>query len=192
MKFSLSEFITELNLGKKSGLLSVSVKSANTLLKIYFRDGDIYHVTFGNHRGSKSIEQVTKFELAEYIFIPDISMNISDTDLPPVTAIAELFRNGTAAGGVSSASGTAERPAAAGGSAFSSAATVQERLKTALVRQIGPAGTKVMAKIVSTQWHAPATPGREDYLRLVDLMKAEIENADDQNEFVKEAKTFLP
>jgi hypothetical protein len=189
MKISLSEFIEDINSRKKSGLLSITVKGANTLLKMFFRQGEIYHLTYGDCRGSGCLEHAIGVELAEYFFMPDVSLNIQDPDLPPLSAIIELFRSQGTVMETAHGQGAMERPSTGG--KIIDASSVQERLKMALVRQIGPAGAKVMSRIVGQKWHAPASPGREDYLRLVDLLKNEIENALDQNEFLKEAKAII-
>lgn len=187
MNSSLSEFIDELHLGRKSGLLSVTVKGANTLLKMYFRQGEVYHLTFGNCRGPNCLESVAGADLAQYFFMPDVALNVQDPDIPPVSAIVDLFRGkGSIFGSVSGA--VSHEPAAGGGAGGDA---LLEKLKMALVRQIGPAGSKVMSRIVGQKWRASASPGKEDYLRLVDLLKNEIENAADQTEFVKEAKTII-
>ena len=189
MKISLSAFIEDINLSKKSGLLSITVKGANTLLKIFFRQGEIYHLTFGNCRGSGCLEHATDIELAEYFFMPDVSLNVQDPDLPPISVIIELFRNQGTVMETAQSQGASERPSTYG--KIIDASSVQERLKMALVRQIGPAGAKVMSRIVGQKWRASASPGKDDYLRLVDLLKNEIESAGDQNEFLKEAKTII-
>jgi hypothetical protein len=184
MKSTLSEFITELNLGKKSGLLSVTVKGANTLLKIFFRNGDIYHLTFGNCRGASCLEQAAGAEMSEYFFMPDVGLNVQDSDLPGVSSIVDLFRNQRAVGGAAQAatgSASAGRPSDA----------AMEKIKMAFVRQIGPAGVKVMSRIVGAKWNPPPSPSKDDYHRLIDLLKSEIENAADQGAFVKEAKSIL-
>jgi hypothetical protein len=189
MKTSLSEFIGEINRTRKSGLLSVTVKGANSLLKLFFRQGEIYHLTFGNCKGPGCLEQVVGVELAEYFFMPDVSLTVQDVDLPPLSAIIELLRNHGPIQEIANPPGAATAKKAGGASV--DAASVQERLKMALVRQIGPAGAKVMTKIVEQKWHASPTPSREDLTRLVELLKKEIENANDQNEFMKEAYTII-
>jgi hypothetical protein len=189
MKAPLSEFIEDINRSKKSGLLSVTVKGANTLLKIFFRQGEAYHLTFGNCRGPSCLEQVAGVELAEYFFMPDVALNFQDSDLPPVSAIIDLFRRQGSVTAAAHGSSTSEHPSSSAKTGDST--TVQEQLKMALVRQIGPAGAKVMSRIVGQKWHASASPAKEDYLRLIDLLKNEIESATDQNEFVKEAKSII-
>ena len=54
-----------------------------------------------------------------------------------------------------------------------------------------PAGAKVMARLIEQKWHASSPPTREEFLRLVDLLKDEIENPDDRNEFLKEAARII-
>ena len=190
MKTALSEFIADINRSRKSGLLSITLKGANTLLKLFFRDGEVYHITCGNVRGAACLAQVTGGEFMEYFFMPNVALNVHDENLP---SLMDIIGCCNAAGSAVEVSPHSRR--GAGQTAIvhtvGDQPAVLEDLKTALIRQIGPAGAKVMSRIVEQKWRASSPPTREEFLRLIDLLKAEIENPDDQNEFIKEAKAIL-
>jgi len=189
MKKSLSEFISEINQSRKSGLLSITVKGANTLLKLYFRDGEIYHLTCGNMKGKGCLAQMTETEFADYFFMPNVTLNVVDENLPPLADIIHLFRNhrGTVE--------TAPDPVAARGQPAGvkkgNLLSAQEQLTLALIRQIGPAGTKVSKRIVDEKWKSLSPPSRTDLLRLVNLFKDEIDSEEDRNEFLKETREII-
>lgn len=189
MKKTLSEFIAEINQSRKSGLLSITVKGANTLLKLFFREGEIYHLTCGNVRGSGCLAQVTGNEFAEYFFMPDVALSVTDGDLPPLTDIIHLFRNhnGAVEAPPDPLLGRGQPPRIKRGDL----STAQEQIKLALIRQIGPAGAKVVKRIVEEKWKPSSPPARPDFLRLADLLKDEIESDEDRNEFLKETGEIL-
>ncbi len=189
MKTSLSEFIAEVNRSRKSGLLSITVKGANTLLKLFFREGEVYHATCGNVKGWGCMAQVSGHEFADFVFMPDVSLNIQEGDILPLTEIIQFFRTAGAVVETQPFPGPRDIPQLA--VRTSSPAGMEEVLKLALTRQIGPAGAKVLRRIMEQQWQPASPPGREDFLNLVDLLKNEIENADDRNEFLKEARAIL-
>jgi len=188
MKKTLSEFITEINQSRKSGLLSVTVKGANTLLKLFFREGEIYHLTCGNAKGAGCLAQVAGNEFADYFFMGNVSLNVNDGDVPPLTDIIQLFGNHSAAGEVLSdpALGRGQQSIKKGDLSMA-----QEQLKLALIRQIGPAGAKVVKKIVDEIWKPSSPPGKQDFLRLADLLKDEIESDEDRTQFLKETREIL-
>jgi hypothetical protein len=188
MTMSLSEFITEINRSRKNGLLSITVKGANTLLKLFFREGELYHLTFGNCKGAGCIARVIGNEFAEYFFMPEVSLNVEAGDVPPLAEIIQLFRGkaGTQTAPPGSAVGGAQPVVKRG-----DLSSAQEQIKLALIRQIGPAGAKVMTKTAEQKWQAASPPSKNDFMLLIDLLKDEIDNADDRNEFVKEARAIL-
>ena len=186
MEIALSEFIAEINRSRKSGLLSIAVKGANTLLKLFFREGEIYHVTCGNVKGAECLAQAMGGEFAEYFFMPEVSLNVQEGNLPPLADIIRFFEAAGTAVEVPShpgMGGSQQSRAQTGGAP----AAVQENLKLALIRQIGPAGAKVMSRTIEQKWRPSSPPTREELLSLVELLKDEIENPDDRNEFLKEA-----
>ncbi len=191
MKTPLSEFIAEINRTGKTGLLSITVKGVNTQLKMFFREGDVYHVTCGHVKGAECLAQATGNEFAECFFMPEVSLNVHDGNLPPLADIIRFFKTAGTAVAVKQPDGKAAHPTYPGAAGVSDFAGIREELKTALIRQIGPAGAKVMARTIEQKWNASSPPTREELLRLVDLLKDEIENPDDRNEFLKEATRII-
>ncbi len=188
MKTSLPDFIGEIHRSKKSGLLSVNIKKANTLLKLYFRDGELYNITCGGSKGAECLTSTLGGDFSSYFFMPDVALQASDSTLPPLEDIIRFFNNPTAAVEVASppgvSAGQPPRPPAA-------ATAVPEALKLALIRQIGPAGAKVLARIVEQKWNASSPPTHDDLRRLIDLLKQEIDSQADRDVFVKEANAIL-
>lgn len=187
MKTGLAEFIAELHQTKKSGLLSIPVKGGNTMLKLFFREGDVYHATCGNVKGAECLMQVAGSEFADYIFMPEMMLNVEDGNLPPLSEILRLLNSSSRqeAAGFPSAGG----PAA--GKVAGPSGAVLEGFKLALIRQIGPAGGKVLARVVEQKWSASAAPTADELRRLIELLKGEIETSGDRDEFVKEATKLI-
>ncbi len=188
-KRSLSEFVSEIHGKRSTGLLSITLKGANTLLKLFFRDGELYHLTCGNIKGSDCLAQVRGSDFAEYFFMPNMTLAISDEKLPPLSEILRLCGAAVAAVEVSPHSGKGEaqpQPSANGGRL-----AAIEGLTQALIRQIGPAGSKVIARTIEQKWQASTPPTRTELQQLVDLLKNEIENPDDQKAFVAEAGSVI-
>ncbi|MEK6744666.1 MAG: DUF4388 domain-containing protein [Nitrospirota bacterium] len=189
MKTGLSEFIAEIYQGRKSGLLSIAVKGANTQLKLFFREGQIYHATCGNMKGKECLAQAIGHEFSQYFFMPDVSLNARDGNLPSLADIIQLFRAADKAVEMPARPATGDNQASRvqpGGPA-----AALEHLTLALIRQIGPVGAKVFSRTIEQKWHASPQPTREDLLRLVDILKDEIENPADRNEFLKETANII-
>lgn len=191
MKTGLSEFIAEIYEGRKSGLLSIAVKGANTQLKLFFREGQLYHVTCGSVKGKECLAQAVGQEFSQYFFMPEVSLNVQDGNLPSLADIIQFFKAADKAVEVPAHSGTGgSRPSGAQSGGGPPAAAL-EHLTLALVRQIGPAGAKVFSRTIEQKWRASSPATREDLIRLVNILKDEIENPDDRNEFLKEASTII-
>jgi hypothetical protein len=62
-----------------------------------------------------------------------------------------------------------------------------EEIKVALIRQIGPAGAKVMSRIAADKWHASMPFTKEDIETLINLLQNEIDDQDGRKAFIKEA-----
>jgi len=189
MKNSLSDFIAEINRNRKSGLLSVTVKGANKLLKMFFREGEVYYISCGDAKGWSCVAQTTGYELADYFFMPDVSFNNQDGSLPSLQEIVQYFKPGSTAAAPPAAAQAAGSPPS-NGQVFLPT-IVLDNLKLALTRQIGPAGGKVVKRIVEQQWHPSSPPGKDDYLQLIEFLKNEIENPDDRSLFIQEARALL-
>jgi hypothetical protein len=189
MKNSLSDFIAELNRNKNSGLLSIPVKGANKLLKLFFREGELYYVACGDSKGWSCVAQAGQCDVANYFYMPDASFNLQDNNLPALQDIIQYFKSASTAvdpGAGVKAAGSAQ----ASGTTVASPA-VLDAITLALTRQIGPAGGKVVKRIVEQQWHPASPPSKADYAQLIDVLKNEVENPDDRGLFIKEARELL-
>lgn len=190
VKRSLSEFISEINNNRKTGLLSITVSGANTLLKLFFRDGELYHLTCGNIKGAECLAQVAGGDFAEYFFMPNMVLTVHDEKLPSLPDIMRLCNAADSAIEVSPLTGKSGGQTT-GGRGGGDLPSSLESLTLALIRQIGPAGSKVMSRTVEKKWQASSPPTRQELLQLVDLLKDEIENPDDRNAFLAEAGAVL-
>lgn len=191
MKTGLSEFIAEIYEGRKSGLLSIAVKGVNTQLKLFFREGQLYHVTCGSVKGKECLAQAVGQEFSQYFFMPEVSLNVQDGNLPSLADIIQFFKAADKAVEVPAHSGTGgSRPSGAQSGGGPPAAAL-EHLAMALIRQIGPVGAKVLSRTIEQKWHASSPHTREDLSSLVNILKDEIENPDDRKEFLKEAAKII-
>jgi hypothetical protein len=189
MRAALSDVATDVHQKKKTGLLSVSVKGSNSLFKIFFRNGDIYHISHGTSKGNDCLAGLAQLEFSDCTFVPDIRLEINGANLPPTGAVLRSLQ------GVSK--GVEARPEGRdnGGSAEVLSkerfAVIGEQLKAALMRQIGPVGAKVFPKIIDGKWKASSPPSREELIILVGLLKEEIDDSNDRNEFIRDVSLII-
>ncbi len=188
MKAALSEVATDVHRMKQTGLLSVSVKGSNSLFKIFFRNGEIYHISHGASKGQECLAHLEKVEFTECSFVPDVYLDVSSVNIPS----AEVLRVLQASARPIEASVTVREN---GGSADALSderfAAISEQLKSALIRQIGPVGMKVFPRIAEGRWRASAPPLREELLVLIDMLKEEIEDMNDRNDFIKDVRRII-
>jgi hypothetical protein len=184
VKTSLSDLITDINRTRKTGLLSINIRGSSNLFKMFFKEGETYHIAFGNYKGSECLSNLDTLDFSEYSFISDIKLDLK-SDIPPTAQIVQLFK---VIGKVVEEKG--------GGGTVSPGVSLDvrigEALKTALTRQIGPAGGKVFTRVVEGKWRPSSTPTRDNLIELIELLKNEIDDADGKNEFVKEARKIVP
>ena len=80
---------------KKSGALYVSmVEASEDLFKIYFKDGEIYHLQYGSARGNDCIDIMEYYSLnsASYFDGVHAPERIPSMHLPPTKIIIALLR----------------------------------------------------------------------------------------------------
>lgn len=53
MKKNLADIIESLFENKSTGFLSIVLNSEKNLIKFYFKNGDIYHISFGFKKGAQ-------------------------------------------------------------------------------------------------------------------------------------------
>jgi hypothetical protein len=183
MNILLAKIVADINEGRKTGVLTVLVKGGKHLLKLFFKDGEIYHLTCGNLRDNECVENIKSLELGDCMFLPDVKLDAKAAAVPPTAELIQKLR--------ASAVMVESRLGTTGGRSASledsDDVRLLEEIKVALIRQIGPVGTKVMSRIVAEKWHASMPFSREDVETLINLLQNEIDDQDGRKAFIKEA-----
>jgi hypothetical protein len=190
---TIADIATNLHQGKRTGLLTLRVVQSNSLFKMFFREGQVYHISYGAAKGAECLSNIDALEFSDYSFIADIKLDIPGGSLPTtpdiikhLQVVDKMFesRGGEGGGAVSNA---ALSKAVYGGNF----AQIKEGLKTALVRQIGPAGGKIFTRAIEQKWQAASPPQKNDLLNLISILKEEIDDMDDRKVFIDEANEII-
>jgi hypothetical protein len=187
---TLSEVVADIHRSKKTGLLSIAIRGDNNQFKIYFIDGDIYHLTCGNRQDVECLKNCGAYDFASCFFLPNFKLEAKKAVLPPTPDIIAVFASKSAPIELKQADGRAAQPAQSGAEVFGQFGKIREELTIALIRQIGPAGGKVLSKVIDEKWKVTA-PGKADLKKLVGLLQQEIEDAENQKQFLKEAEKII-
>jgi hypothetical protein len=187
---TVADVLTDVSRARKTGLLSLSLRNDNNLFKLYFLEGEIYHLTCGGKQDTDCLQNCGSSEFVSCFFLADFKLEYKKPALLPSTAeIIALFAQRTDAIEVKPAAG---RATIAGMDAEMNLhfARIREGLKVALIRQIGPAGNKVFTRIVDEKWRV-ASPRRADLQQLIALLQGEIDDAENRNQFRSEAEKLI-
>ncbi|HHW20699.1 hypothetical protein [Thermodesulfovibrio thiophilus] len=180
MKKNLADIIESLFENKSTGFLSIVLNSEKNLIKFYFKNGDIYHISFGFKKGAQCINELLSKEPQQCNFIPMITVDMTSDDIPSTEKIIEMLRDMNKFINITEAMS----PSADFGK-------VKEGLKIALIKQIGPIGGKLIEKTIQEKWMPSSPPSKEDFLKLIDMLKDEIEDSSGRREFLIEANKLL-
>lgn len=89
----LGELLRELQGNKRSGALFVAVKEkSENLVRIFFADGEIRHVSYGNCSGKECLEIVDCYDFTTAYFVNNMKAPGVSANLPATTNIIEQFR----------------------------------------------------------------------------------------------------
>jgi hypothetical protein len=192
MKMTLSEIVADINRGKKTGILSIAIRGDDkNLLKIFFKDGDVYHLTCGAQKDFDCLGQCDTLDFSSSSFLPNAKSDVArSASLPATSEIIRILEKKNVPIEVMGLGAKTAAAGGAGAAASGNFAKIQEELKVALIRQIGPAGGKVLKKVVEEAWHV-SSPTKADLQKLVGLLKDEIEDGENRNQFVKEAEKII-
>lgn len=181
MKKNLADVVDSLFKAKSTGLLTISFSSEKNLLKFYLRNGEIYHISFGFKKGIECLNEIALRQPVSYNFISQISIDITSNDIPSTEDIIKNLK------------GMNKFVASSDSSIIQSSdfQKIKEGIKTALIRQIGPIGGKITEKYITEKWIPSEPPSKEDFLRLVDMLKDEIEDPQSKKEFLQEVNKIL-
>ncbi len=181
MKQNIGDIVLKIYENKGTGLLSITFEGEKNLLKIYFKDGAVYHISFGVKKGMQSLNEAKDKEPVFYNFISNIVVEVTSNDIPSTDKIIGFFKELNKEI-ISSDSVTIKT---------SDFQKIKESIKIALIRQIGPIGDKITEKYMAEKW-IPSTPiSKEDFLNLANLLKDEIEDISGKKEFLSEVNKIL-
>jgi hypothetical protein len=193
MEMTLFEVVADINRNKKTGILSIAIKGDDkNLLKMFFKDGDVYHLTCGSQKDADCVSKCDTMDFSSCSFLPNAKAEASqNASLPPTSVIIQMLEKKNARVVITGSFGEKAAPAGGVGTAASGDfVRIREELKVALIRQIGPAGGKVLSKVIDEKWRV-ATPTKADLQKLVGLLKEEIEDAANQAQFAKDAEKII-
>lgn len=207
MKTVLAEIVADIHRRKLTGLLSITVKEASQLFKIYFTDGEIYHIAYMQARNAECLDLIDNLDLCACGFLPKIRLSFSPqarqnkalSELPGTVEIIRYFEM-TVTTLESNYFEGAEPPAReegnnnAGVLSAERARQIQDGLMEALVRQIGPVGKRLATMVIDQKWQPEeaSAPTRQDLVKLADLLGEEIDDPEYRTEFMEEAQNLLP
>jgi hypothetical protein len=183
MSILLAKIVGDIHESRRTGVLTVLVKGRNHLLKLFFKDGEVYHLTCGNLRDTECVQNLDSIELGDCMFLPDVKMDARAGAVPPTVELIQQLK--ASAKMVESRLGNGGSRAT--GKEDSDDTRALEEIKVALIRQIGPAGTKVMSRIIADKWHASMPFTKEDIEILISFLQNEIDDQDGRKAFIKEA-----
>lgn len=69
-----TEIIKELNSQKKTGVLTFKLENIEHLLSFYFKNGEVYHISFGERKNNDCLHLPAKFE--KYFFVSNVRLNV--------------------------------------------------------------------------------------------------------------------
>jgi hypothetical protein len=90
-----ADVIHDIYKAKKSGALYVSMMEASEdLFKMYFNNGDIYHIQFGSAIGNDCLDIIEYYELNSATYFEGVSApeRLPSIHLPPTKIIIALIR----------------------------------------------------------------------------------------------------
>lgn len=181
MKKSLGDILEDLFNGKKTGILNIAMVSEKSLFKFYFKNGEIYHISFGLKKGIESLKELLQKELYATNFISDITIDIKSKDIPHTEEIIKKIKNSNLYISLTNKNSSNSLH-------FKK---IKEKLTLALIKQIGPIGNRVIEEIIQEKWNAQVSLSKDDLFNLVELLKDEIEDQEGKKEFQREAKSFI-
>lgn len=181
MKLHLADIIEKLHKEKKTGMLNIAMTSDKMLFKIYFKNGEIYHISYGFKKGMESLKSIFDKELSVGNFIPDVALDLISNDLPKTREIIEFLKN------------TNLRLSFCSNFVHSDNRLykIRDKLKRALIAQIGPIGSKIVDNVIQDKLNAKTLNAKSDILELVEILSEEIEDEEEKRNFQIELKEFI-
>ena len=89
----LGDVLQEYHGEKRNGALFVAVKEkSDNLIRFFFQNGEIRHVSYGQCSGKDCLEIIDCYEFTTAYFMKDMKAPAVSADLPPTPEIIDQFR----------------------------------------------------------------------------------------------------
>lgn len=88
----IAEALQDIHAAKKSGALYISiVEQSEDLFRVYFKNGDIYHIRYGSALGKDCLDLIEFYTLSGATWYDGILSpgDVKSPDLPPTDGIIE-------------------------------------------------------------------------------------------------------
>jgi hypothetical protein len=198
VKSNLGDIILSVLNGRCTGQLAITVRGLSHHCKIFFENGEVCQIVCGRQHDSDCIDILVANDLADCFFIPNLkTVSTPRTTLSGEQVASRLKERYVNADIRSIQDGRTSHPVSAKqGAAVSTPVNASdypkiiEGIKVALLRQIGPVGSRVMGRVMEQKWRI-VSPTKDDLKTLVDLLKEEIDDEESRNDFLSETKKFL-
>jgi hypothetical protein len=187
----VASIIRDIHQKRRSGLLSLSVKDAHYLLKLFFREGELYCISFKGAKNADCLAILDSLELHEAVFLSNVKLDTTCTDVPSTLDMVGFF---TALGSSVETSYFDEKSASAEPGShppLAQSGKIVEGIKKALINQIGPVGGRIFLTTLDRMWPGSMPQTQRDFESLITALEKEIDDEKDLAAFRSEVRTIL-
>lgn len=90
---AFADVLKELHDSKKNGALFISVTAASeNLVRFYFKDGEICHLSYGPARDEECLDILDCYEIGKAVYFEGMKPPAISSGLPKTEAIIEKFK----------------------------------------------------------------------------------------------------
>ncbi len=180
---TFTDITNEIIQNKQTGLLTLVAKNGKYHVKVFFAEGEVYRVAYGDLKDADCLNACETLEMSECFFTSGAKITTNEPCSAPTATIIEHLKKCMDKSG-------APRVTATGAGGKQDITAIRDRLKVALMRQVGPVGDILFSRILE-QWRPSSPPTRQQLVELVGLMKESIEDDGNKKEFEKEAGAII-
>ena len=88
-----ADVLQECHAGKKTGALFISIaEESENLLRIYFKEGTIYSISYGPAKDKECLDILDCYNLGKAVYFEGMKAPQASADLPPTDAIISSVR----------------------------------------------------------------------------------------------------
>ncbi|HAR45748.1 MAG: hypothetical protein A2X56_01485 [Nitrospirae bacterium GWC2_57_13] len=169
MEKSLSEIVAEIARAKQTGILSLSVKNDSSLFKIFFRDGAVYHLTYGTCKDMECVSNLTRLDLDTGFMHLGATVDKASTSMPTTEEIITRIKSADkkvkwsapGAGAATDADKPAQKTAGAAGKAS------LEAIEQELINVVGPIAPMLLEQVFDALRIKKGQPVPEPQMRQI-------------------------